>query len=314
MTSISPGPPSSNNKKRDNGTWKDVFIQVCERVAERSCVSACMPLQSDGTHSNESLNEYDRDDDDIVMNPPSTIFTADASYEQPQYQQKQQQSVVDISFEEEEEEEITRIDQLYGMAMDKEGDNTTFVPRPVTHVSTRRVSSASSSAVSSRSSVSFMNPFPLFPRPNSPFTTTREARSFDSLARSSDTFLLQNSSFERELPSFGTHRTHGDESSGMSSYSQTYSPALSSYLDRSRERSFQKNLPDKQHRHVSFSLDESPLVSQEKSHQAPSFSMLLLQNRSVSSSTSTSTEPTGNPRYYYDPFVYWQTNSTSHRE
>ncbi|KAG7372750.1 hypothetical protein IV203_018893 [Nitzschia inconspicua] len=313
MTSISPGPPSSNNKKSDNETWKDVFIQVYERVAERSCVSACMPLQN-GAHSNESLNENDRDDDDIVMKPPSTIFTSDASDEQPQYQQKQQQSVVDISFEE--EDEIARIDQLYGMAMVKEGDNTTFVPRPVTHVSKRRVSSASSSAASSRSSVSFMNPFPLFPRPISPFTATREARSFDSLARSSDTsFLLQNKSFERELPSFGTHRTHGDESSGMSSYSQTYSPALSSYLDRDRERSFQKSLPDKQHRHVSFSLDESPLVGQEQAHQAPSFSMLLQQNRSVSSSTSTSTEPTGNIRYYYDPFVSWQTkNSTSHRE
>jgi hypothetical protein len=278
--------PSSTTQSNSNKeSWREFFIQVFERVADGGCVSACMPLPSDeSTTSSRKKNAIA----DANSQPPKTITTTTDLDHASHKRQPFPSSLVDSSFE---EDEIARIDQLYGVPGQK------FPPRPVvTKVSKKRLSSTSSAA-SSRSSVSFMNPFPLFPKPSA----TRDARSFDSLARSTDTSLFHDSaSLERELPSFGTHRTYGEDSLGMSSYSQTYSPGLSSYLYRCRERS----LPE---HHYKLEQEDNVIP------QVPSQEQLLRDYRSTST-TSTSTQPTSNQHSKYqqhhtilqiDPFVSW---------
>jgi hypothetical protein len=120
---------------------------------------------------------------------------------------------------EDEEDEVIRIDDLYLHKNVVDGSTVSKIPTTTTEQELPRRPSTSSA--------------------NARFY---DSRSFDSLARSTDTGAVGlESQLERELPSFGTHRTSGthkshqtsgDASNGMSSYSQTYTPALSSYLYR----------------------------------------------------------------------------------
>jgi hypothetical protein len=182
-------------------SWKDWYMAICEDVTDKlSCSSSTACFTGASTS-----------DMATTKSAYPILSTTESLTLVPERHQKEEQTtngpslpkkkirLETINFSEDDDEGVsaTRIDHVYGYS---------------TSLKERRNSSFSKSS------------------------GYRDARSFDSLARSTDTDPV-SASFERELPSFGTYKTAGDDSNGMSSYSQTFSPALASYLHRYKQRS-----------------------------------------------------------------------------
>lgn len=282
--------------------WKNFFIHFYEQVAEGTACY-CLPLD-------ESSSE-----DRQQQQPLDAVETLRRERERegrlPSEQQKQRRSskttasttpsnaLVDDSFDGE-EDEIARIGHLFPSHTQR------HLTLATTNVSKKRISSTSSNGTVS-SKLTFQNPFQLFPPTSN--NATRDARSFDSLARSTDTSLLLNehnnleelSFFARELPSFGTHHTtnsHGgnggssgdcDKSLDMSSYSQAYSPALSSYLYRCQERSSSSLANQQKTTTTSASSEQYPPIPNRQA---------ALQHYRSNFSNSTSTELMSNQHHH----------------
>lgn len=238
---------SSTPRNKQQMNWKDWCIQVFERVAESGGTCACMPLPFDGRTVGEGAEDFDNSMN--VPQPPVKYWEEDY-----------------------EEDEVICIDDLYLHKTLVEGT-----------VADSNLTAATKPPEERRSSASTASPFSLLPRPSSTATTSTnharfyDSRSFDSLSRSTDTGAvgLESSPLQRELPSFGTHRTAGTHQShntagnhsndGMSSYSQAYTPALSSYLYRHKTGNRMTVKPNIPHHHTNWSTSKTSLLSWQSS-------------------------------------------------
>ena len=183
-----------------SSSWKEWCLALCEDVTDKiSCTSTSACFTGDNSEISPTTSAYPilSTTNSLTLVPETPPVDEQTNNSVCTPREKMRLETINFSEDDEEGISATRIDHVYGKQYSlKERRNSSF----------------------SKSS------------------GYRDARSFDSLARSTDTDPISGS-FERELPSFGTYNTAGDASNGMSSYSQSFSPALASYLHRCKQRS-----------------------------------------------------------------------------